>query len=178
MTTPFCFEHVFSAPSVAAVFEAYWDPAHQALQDKRVDIVERTVEEQADRDGELVRRSRVVPRRQLPLFIRPLIPGQLHYIETARWKRAADEIELVIRPSILKGRAEIAAVYRLSQVSEGKIHRRYSGSVSVDVALLSSRIERGIVNEFERSLPVAAACTQEWLDRQPGEVARSLSARP
>jgi hypothetical protein len=37
--------------------------------------------------------------------------------------------------------------------------------VSVDIALLSSRIERGIVAEFEGSLPVAAARTQASLDR-------------
>jgi len=26
--TPFCFEHEFRAPSVAAVFAAYWNPEH------------------------------------------------------------------------------------------------------------------------------------------------------
>jgi hypothetical protein len=182
MPTLFNHEHTFHAPSVAAVFEAYFDPMHQALQDKRLDIVERTVLElREDEDNSLHRVCRVVPKRQLPVFIRPLIPGQLHYIETLRWRRAADEIDFVIKPSILKGRAEITALYRLSQVSEGQIHRSYKGSVSVDVTLFSSRIERGIVTEFERSMPVAAAVTQEWLDRDqaPSELCTaSMSARP
>ncbi|MCW5806658.1 MAG: DUF2505 family protein [Deltaproteobacteria bacterium] len=165
---------------MAEVFAAYFDPAHQAVQDARLDIIERTVQSLDDHNGELVRVCRVVPKRQLPLFLRPFVPGQLHYRETVRWRRADDEIDIAILPSILKGRAEITAVYRLSQVSPGEILRRYAGSVSVDVALFSTRIERGIVSEFERSMPVAAACTQAWLDRAAGtptDTDRSLTAR-
>jgi hypothetical protein len=54
--------------------------------------------------------------------------------------------------------------YALERAGTGLIRRTYAGSVSVDVALLSTRIERGIAAEFERSLPVAAAVTQAWLD--------------
>jgi hypothetical protein len=172
--TPFCFEHVFRAPSVAAVFAAYFDPQHQADQDRRLAITERSVLELEDTGEELRRVSRVVPKRQLPLFVRPFVPGQLYYVERLVWRRAEDAIELEIRPSILQGRAVINAVYRLTQLSADEIQRRYAGSVSVDVALVSSKIERGIVSEFERSMPIAAACTQEWLDGQHAVV----SARP
>jgi len=162
--TPFCFEHVFRAPSVEAVFEAYFDAQHQKEQDRRLDIAERVVLELEDTAEELRRVTRVVPRRQLPIYLRPFVPGQLHYVEHLRWRRADHAIELEIRPSILKGRAVISAVYRLSQLSTDAIQRRYSGTVSVDVALIAAKIERGIVAEFERSMPIAAACTQEWLD--------------
>lgn len=171
--TPFRFEHVFRAPSPADVFAAYFDPTHQIEQDRRVDIVERTILELEDTGAELRRVSRVVPRRQLPAFIRPLLSGQLHYIETLRWRRRDDELDIQIRPSILKGRALISARYSLTHNGSGQIRRVYDGSVSVDVALLSGRIERGIVAELERSLPVTAACTQEWLDR----FERSVSAQ-
>ncbi len=163
--TPFCFDHEFRAPSVAAVFATYWDPDHAREQDRRVDIVERTVLELDDGAAELRRVCRVVQRRQLPVFVRPLVAGPLHYIETLRWRKPDDEIDIEIRPSILKGRALISARYHLTSTAAGRIHRRYEGSVSVDVALLGSRIERGIVAEFERSMPVAAEVTQEWLDR-------------
>jgi len=59
----------------------------------------------------------------------------------------------------------ITAMYRLSRLSDGAIHRRYEGVVSVDIALIATRIERGIVAELERSMPVAVACTQAFLDR-------------
>jgi len=163
--TPFCFEHVFRAASVEAVIAAYFDPDQLSSQDRAVDIAEREVLELVD-DGETLRRvSRIVPRRKIPALVRPFVTLPLHYLETVTWRRRDDEIDIDIRPSILKGRASITAVYRLSRLSDGAIRRRYEGSVSVDIALISSRIERGIVAEFERSIPVAAGATQDWLDR-------------
>jgi uncharacterized protein DUF2505 len=177
MATSFCFEHVFRAPSVAAVFAAYFDPAHQRVQDRELDIIERAVLEFTDSEDELVRVCRVVPRRQLPLFLRPFIPGQLHYVERARWRKRDQEIDLEVAPSLLKGRATISGVYRLSQLPDGGVHRRYAGTVSVDVALLSSKIERTIIGEFERSMNVAAECSQGWFDRGGCDLAMPASAQ-
>lgn len=171
----FCFEHVFRAPSVEAVFSAYFDPAHAAEQDRTLDVAERTVLERTETDDTLRRVCRVVPRRQLPAFVRPLIAGgQLSYVETAVWRKREDLIAIEIRPSVLSGRALIEATYQLSAVGPEAILRRYEGTVSVDVALIGPRIERGIVAEFERSMPVAAGCTQAFLDRHP---ASSLTPR-
>ena len=161
----FCFEHTFRVRSKAELFAAYFHPEQVRLQDQQLDIVERTILELED-TGDAVRRvSRVVPRRKLPALVRPLVSGPLHYVETVRWRRGDDEMDLESRPSILSGRATIAGRYRVIDLAPGHVHRRYEGSVSVHVALLSSRIERGIVAEYERSMPVAAACTQAWLDR-------------
>lgn len=164
--TPFCFEHVFAAPSPAAVLAAYFDANHQLEQDRAIDIAEREIIELVD-DGETIRRtSRVVPRRQLPGFLRPLSSGPLHYLEIATWHRATNEISIEIRPSLMGGRAQIRATYTLDAVAPNTVRRRYQGHVSVDVALVRARVERGIVAEFERSMPLAASCTQAWLDRQ------------
>jgi hypothetical protein len=171
--TPFSFEHTFRASSIDEVFSAYFDPGLQSEADRRVEIIERTVLEHEETGSTVRRVCRVVPRRQLPAFVRPLVSGTLHYIETARWRRQDQEIDIQIRPSVLGGRALITALYRLSRAGSGLIHRRYSGAVSVDVALFSSRIERGIVADFERSIPITAACTQAWLERS----ARSVSAQ-
>jgi len=171
--TPFCFEHVFRAASVADVFAAYFDPDHQREQDAQADLVERTVLEVVDTAADLRRVCRVVPRRQLPGFVRALVRGPLHYIETVRWRKASDEIDIEVLPSVLGGRAKITASYRLSAVGHGTIHRHYEGFAQVDVAMVGGRIERGIVAEFEKSIPAAAACTQAWLDRP----FRSVSAR-
>ena len=172
--TPFCFEHLFAAPSTSALFEAYFDASHQVEQDRVVEIIERETLELVERDDELFRRSRVVPRRQLPAILRPFASGPLHYIETVTWKKRRDELAIEIRPSLMRGRAKIAATYRLDFVSPGSIRRRYAGEVSVDVALISGRVERGIVAEFERSIPLAAECTQAWIDRRSS---RSVTAR-
>ncbi len=169
----FMHEHVFRAPSIAAVFAAYFDPRHAMEQDRELDIVERVILERSETDDELRRVCRIVPRRQLPPLVRSLCSGPLHYVETATWRKRDDAIDVRIEPSILSGRATIRATYRLSRAGAGLIHRRYEGSVSVDVAVISSRIERGIAAEFERSMPLAAACTQAFLDRSQ----LSLSAR-
>jgi hypothetical protein len=162
--TPFSFEHVFRAGSPAEVMRAFWDPAHQAAQDQALAIVERTVLELGDTAEQRRRVTRIVPRRQLPALVRPFVSGPLHYIETATWRPGTEEIDLQIVPSLLGGRAVIRATYHLAPAGNGLIRRTYAGSVSVDVALISSRIERGIAAELERSLPLAAAVTQGWLD--------------
>jgi hypothetical protein len=172
--TPFSFEHVFAAPSPAAVLAAYFDADHQLEQDRAIDIAEREVLELVEDASTIRRVSRVVPRRQLPGFLRPFSSGPLHYIEVATWTRATNRISIEIRPSLMGGRAQIRATYLLEAVAPNTIRRRYEGHVSVDVALVSTRVERGIVAEFERSMPLAASCTQAWLDRHS---ASSVSAR-
>ena len=172
--TPFCFEHEFRAPSIESVFAAYFDPNHVSEQDRDMEIVEREILELTDTGDEVRRVSRVVPRRQLPAIIKPFVSGQLHYIETVTWRRTQNEMHIEIRPSMLRGRVQITGTYHLEQTGPEKIQRRYAGEVSVDVALLASRIERGIVGEFEKSMPVAASCTQGWLDRQ---IERSVAAQ-
>jgi hypothetical protein len=167
MPTQFRFEHVFRAPSIDAVFAAYFDPAHLDAQDKVLDIVQREVVELVD-DGDTVSRTcKIYPRRQLPAIVRPFVDGPLHYLEKATWRRRDGEIDIEIWPSLLrhKVRPTVTALYRLSRLPDGSIQRSYQGVVSVDLKLLSSRIERGIVAEFERSMPVAATCTQAFLDR-------------
>lgn len=167
MATQFHFEHTFRAPSIEAVFAAYFDPAQLLHQDQMLDIVERTVLELIDDGATLRRTCKVIPRRQLPAIVRPFVDGPLHYVETATWRKADREIDIQIWPSLLrkKPRPTVTALYRLSQLPDGAIRRSYQGTVSVDLALLSSRIERGIVAEFERSMPIAAVCTQAFLDR-------------
>jgi hypothetical protein len=164
MATPFCFEHVFRAPSLAAVFDAYFDPACVAHQDHALDLAERDPLEDSDDGSTRTRVCRIVPRRQLPAIVRPLLGSTLHYIETASWRRADDVIEVTLQFPALRS-ASVHGVYRLLRISEREIQRRYEGRVRVGAALLGSRIERGILAELERSVPVAAACLQTYLDR-------------
>jgi hypothetical protein len=162
--TPFSFEHVFRAPSVAAVFAAYFDPDHQRQQDDALAIAERVFVETVD-DGDVLRRTcRVVPRRQLPAILRPFVAGgALSYLETAAWRRRDDAIHIDIRPSLLGGRATICGIYALDHIA-GAVHRRYAGEVRVDLPVVARRIERGIVAELSSSLPIAARVTQSHLD--------------
>lgn len=163
--TQFSFEHVFRAPSAAAVFAAYFDPQHQAEQDRALEISERNVLEFDDRGDELRRVCRVVPKRQLPAIARSVVGSQLQYLDTATWNRREDAIAIEIR---MGKRVHISGTYRLEAIGPNAIRRTYSGNVSVDIALVSGRVERGIVGELANSMAAAAQCTQSWLDRHEG----------
>ncbi len=168
MTTTYRFEAEFRAPSTAAVFAAYFDREHIADQDRRVDIVRRDVLELDDGATELRRVCKVVPRRQLPAIMRPFLPGELSFMEHLVWRKADDQIDLRIEPSLLGGRTEIQSVYGLTVVGPGRIRRVYQGQVTVEIRLIGRRIEQNIVEDLERSLLQAAEGTQVWLDREAG----------
>jgi hypothetical protein len=163
--TPFHFEYLFRARDPDAVFEVYFDPAHQAEQDRRVEARRETLEDVDE--GDVRRRTaRVYPRRQLPVVIRPLIKGDLSYDESIVWHKRDHRIEFDIRPRLLDGKAQIKATYRLSQTEPGQVHRVYDGQVTVQVRLIGGRVEKAIIDDLERSLTVTAGCTQEYLDRR------------
>jgi len=172
VTTTFRYEHVFDAPDPAALFAIYFDPDHVAVQDAATGISSREVLDLEDTGTELRRVCRVTPRRQLPAFMRPFFPGALHYVEQAIWRRPLDQIDIEVRPSLLGGRAQITSTYHLQTDGPGLVRRTYAGSVSVEVALVGGRIERGIVSDIDRSLAISGRCTQDHLDRR-GQVPTS-----
>jgi hypothetical protein len=157
---------VFAAPSltVAAVFESYFEPDHLAAQDALAQLADRTVVEAED-DGAVRKATwRVTSQKTLPLFARPFVPGgKLQYLETMVLRRAAAEIDLSVVPQILKGRVRIDATYRFTEVGPGQIQRRYAGGITANIPLLSGRVERAILGEFQLQMPVMSECTQTWL---------------
>lgn len=162
--TEFHFVHDFRAPSPAAVFAAYFDPTCSDEQDRRTELVRREVLELEDRPEALRRVCRVVPRRQLPAIVRPFVRDELSFRETLTWRKAEDLIEMQIVPSILGGRIEISATYRVTQAGPGVCRRTYDGQVSAQIRLLGRQIERAIVEDMGKGLETSVACTQEWLD--------------
>ncbi len=166
MTTDFSYENVFRAPSTTTILSAYFDPDHLATQDKLAQLGDRTVVSDEDEGGIRKCTWRVTALKSLPLFVRPFVSGgRLSYLESMTWRRADDAVDLTVVPQILNGRVQIAALYQLSKVGENQILRRYKGSITVNITLLSGKIERGILAEFEKSMPVMTKCTQDWIDR-------------
>ena len=166
MSTPFSYETIFEASGKTAVLAAYFDDDHLATQDKVAELCDRKVVDAHEDDG--VRRATWSVRsvRPLPVFVRPFVDGgRLSYLETMTWRKADDEIDMTIVPQILGGRVQIAAVYQLADVGPGKVRRRYSGSITVNVKLLSGKIERAIADEIAKGMPLMTQCTQDWLTR-------------
>ncbi len=168
MPTEFSFDHVFRAASPATIYNAYFDPDHLATQDKLAELGDRVIVEDQD-DGNVRKTSwRVTSLKQLPLIARPFVDGgKLVYIEQMTLRRDANEVDLVVTPQILSGRVTLTAVYQLTQAGENQVKRRYKGSVNVGIKLVSGKIEKGIVAELEKAMPMMADCTQRWLDSRP-----------
>ena len=166
MSTPFCFEHVFRAPSVGTLVHAYFDPDHLATQDKHAQLCDRVVVESHETEAMRKCTWRVASQRQLPMIARPFVSGgRLSFLETMSWNRANDAVEMTIVPEILGGRVQIAGTYELTQIGENQIRRIYKGTITAALKLVGGKIERGILEEFTENMPAMAACTQGWLDR-------------
>ncbi len=164
MSTSFSYETVFDASGKTAVLAAYFNDEHLAVQDKVAELCDRKVVESHEDARVRACKWSVRSLRPLPVFVRPFVDGgRLSYIESMTWRKADDEIDMTITPQILGGRVQIAAVYHLSDVGPGKVRRRYAGSITVNVSLLSGKIERAIAAEVEKGMPQMTACTQNWL---------------
>lgn len=168
MPTEFSYEHVFRAPSTVTILAAYFDPDHLATQDKLAELVDRTVTE--NHEDEAIRKTtwKVTAAKPLPVFVRPFVKGgRLAYFEAMTWRKKDDACDLTVTPDILNGRVSISATYRLAKIGDNQIRRTYAGKVTANITLLSGKIERGIVAEFEKSMAMMANCTQGWLDTHP-----------
>lgn len=166
MTTEFRYETVFAASGKLAVLAAYFNDDHLAAQDKVAELGDRKVIE--SREDAAVRACTWSVRslRSLPVFVRPFVDGgRLSYLESMTWRKADDEIDMTITPQLLGGRVQISAVYHLADVGPGKVRRRYQGAITVNVSLLSGKIERAIAAEVEKGMPQMTACTQTWLEQ-------------
>lgn len=146
------------------MLEAYFDPDHLATQDTIAELGERQVVESREDDAVRSCTWTVRSLRPLPVFVRPFVAGgRLSYLDQMTWRKAADEIDMVITPQIASGRVKITALYQLTQAGEGRVRRRYGGTIHVNVSLLSGKIERAILAEMEKGMPMMAECTQKWL---------------
>jgi hypothetical protein len=166
MPTAFEFSFVFRAPSAEAVLRGYFDAELLAMQDKVAELTERTVVEEHEDDVSKTMTWSVRSTRNLPFFVKPFVEGgRLSFKEYQRWRKADDEVDMTVTPQILGGRFQIAGTYRLTKTGEGQIHRRYDGTITANMSLVSGKIERGILEEFTKGVPAMADCTQRWLDR-------------
>ena len=164
MPTEFSYETIFDASSKTAVLAAYFNDDHLATQDKVAELCDRKVVESREDDAVKHCVWSVRAQRPLPVFVRPFVDGgRLTYLESMTWRKADDEIDMTIVPQILGGRVQIAAVYGLADVGPGKVRRRYRGTITVNVKLLSGKIERAIAGEIEKGMPLMTDCTQRWL---------------
>ncbi|HEY5928345.1 MAG TPA: DUF2505 family protein [Kofleriaceae bacterium] len=166
MSTEFSYETVFDASGKLAVLEAYFNEDHLATQDAVAGLCDRTIVESYEDDAIRKCTWSVRAQRQLPVFVRPFVDGgRLTYLEAMTWRKADDELDETIVPQIIGGRVKLTLLYQLADIGPRKVRRRYSGSIAVNLSLLSGKIERAILAEVEKGMPLMTTCTQDWLVR-------------
>jgi hypothetical protein len=164
--TQFRFEHVFRAPSVRALIDAYFDNDHSLFQDKVAQLTDRVVTDSAESESARKVSWRVASMRPLPVIARPFVAGgRLSFQESMTWDaRTPEQVDTTITPEILGGRIQINGSYRLAMAGEGQVRRVYEGTITAALELVGGRIERGILEAFGEQMPAMADCTQRWLD--------------
>jgi hypothetical protein len=164
--TQFRFEHVFRAPSVRTLIDAYFDLDHSVFQDKVAQLTDRVVVESTDTETLRKVSWRVASLRPLPVIARPFVAGgRLSFQESMSWDaRTPERVDMSVSPEILGGRVQITGAYQLSMAGEGQVRRMYEGQISAGLRLVGGRIERGILEAFTEQMPAMADCTQRWLD--------------
>ncbi len=119
--------------------------------------------EGADR---IIRREQVLmPRRELPSFMKKLAQGALTYRETNVFTARNNRMEVITTPSLLPHKITSTGVYRLEKLAENRIRRIYEGECVCRIPLVGRRIEKQIVNEVEESYRKTTDFTRHWLAR-------------
>ncbi|MEZ4368930.1 MAG: DUF2505 family protein [Kofleriaceae bacterium] len=165
MPTDFRFEQEFRADAARTILAAYYDADQLAAQDALGQLVDREVVESRDDGDTWVCTWRVSSAKPLPALARPMVAGgRLTYLETMTWRRADDAADIAVVPQLLGGRVQFAGRYQFAAAAPGRWRRTYAGTISAAIPMLGGKIERGVLAEFESSVPKMAACTQAWLD--------------
>lgn len=138
--------------------ETYNDELYQ-----RLGVKERTMLECQD-DGDTRHwRVRVMPKRDLPGFLKKLLGGDLGYTETSTLWRKKNQIRSDIEPTLLGSRTKMSALYTIEPLAPGRVLRTYEGDLTVSVAVVGGRIESFIVGDLQRSYDLGAKVTEEWI---------------
>ena len=155
--------HDFRCSSIALFWRGYFDETHQANLDSTSDMKEREVLEFTETDETIYREVRMVPKRQLPGFIRKFT-NELGYTEKSKLVKADNRMTIDIIPTVFTNRSRITGIYTIEQVDAETIRRTYDGEIEIKVALVGKKIEKTVIEDMQRSFAAGAACTQKWLD--------------
>jgi hypothetical protein len=164
--THFAFTHEF-ATDADRYWNVFFDEAYNRELCRRLDISSRTVLRREE-DGATIRYEQlVVPRRELPLLVRPILRGDLGYVEKATFYKGMSYMDVTIESTLLKDRADVTAKYSVVPTAPGRVLRTYEGDVHVDLPIVARAIEAAMLQDVRRSFDVAAAVTQAWLAAVP-----------
>lgn len=155
--------HTFPC-SARVYWETAWDPAFEKELRSEAEV-DFTILEERTEGNRNVMRTRISPRRELPLIAQKAL-GQTRfsYVQevesdnttyTTRWKVVSD---------ILPEKLRCSGVSRVVETGGG-CERVIEGTIDVSIPLVGGAVERQIVAEIERSYERAADVVRRHLPR-------------
>jgi len=162
--THFKITHEF-ATDPATYWKVFLNEAYNVDLYNRIGIKERTVLARSDDEKSATWKVRIVPKRDLPGFLKKIVGGDLGYTETSALDKAKNVIDVTIEPTLMRERTKIKARYTLTPAGEGRLRRTFEGDIDVDLPLVGRKVEAAVLEDLEKSYNVAAQVTSEWLAR-------------
>ena len=160
--TPFSIVHHFETDRDTFWKIFFHEPYNEELY-QRIGVKERRLLEKAETPEGIHFVVRIMPRRDLPGFLKKLIGGDLGYTEISTWHRATDTIDVRVEPTLVKDKVEIKALYKLEPDGPGRLKRTFAGTISVDVLLVGRKVEEFVIADMTRAYDTAAQVTSEWI---------------
>lgn len=111
----------------------------------------------------LNRVQRLTPQRDMPAVMKRVLKGTLSYLEHNEYDPATNQITVRTVPSLMADKITTKGVYRVQDLGSGQVRRSWEGECSCSIPLVSSKIEKVIVDEVKESYAKTTHFTHEWL---------------
>jgi hypothetical protein len=148
-------------------WEVFFDePYNQALYEQ-IGVKERRWLEMNDTPEARSWVLRIMPKRDLPEFVKKLLKGDLGYVETSTLTWNDNKINVKIEPTLFTERTKIRAEYWLEVLGPNLVRRTFEGDIEVSMALIGRKIEDFIIADMTRAYQLTADFTVEWLQKHP-----------
>jgi hypothetical protein len=132
---------------------------------ERIGIKERTKLEWKEDEKGIFFSVRIIPKRELPGFIKKFVSGDFGYVESSTYHRAANTLDVKIVPTMMSERVKISGLFTVKELAPGKVRRTFEGEVGVSIPLLGGKIESYIVDDTKKGYDTAAQVMVEWLKK-------------
>jgi hypothetical protein len=162
--TPFRIVHEFKTDPATFWKLFFHEPYNVELYD-RIGVKERRMLSREDNWPTVSFSVRIMPKRDLPGFLKKIVGGDLGYTETSTFYTDKNYGDCKIEPTLMRERTKIKAKYSIEPIGEGRIRRVFEGSIDISFPLVAGKIEQFIISDMTKAYGTAAEVTTEWLAR-------------
>ncbi len=113
------------------------------------------------------RRLRIMPRRDIPAFIKTVLRGMLAYEECITLNARERRMDVKVVLPVIGERVDVSGHYEFEGLPGDKLRWRYQGRCVARIPLLGHKIDEFMVGEFRKAMAEVATFTKHWLTAHP-----------